>query len=318
MKPFLGRLAGALTLAAFASGLAVAPSVAQDKTVRIGFQKYGKLILLKSKGSLEKKLEPLGFKVTGRNSPPGRSSSKRSMSARSISAIPAKRRRSSPKRPARRSSMSRMSRPPRAARPSWFRKTARSRSVADLKGKKVALNKGSNVHYLLVKALEKAGVKYSEIETDLPGAGRCARGLREGRGRRLGHLGSVPGRGRSRHRRAHAGEWRRAGLEPSILSGHETLRREPRQNHRSAARRAEGRRRLGAEGHQVGRRAAQPVASASRRRSWKWRLSGSPTGSSRWTRASSPHSRTSPTLSSRSACCPRPITISEAVWKAGS
>jgi sulfonate transport system substrate-binding protein len=38
------------------------------------------------------------------------------------------------------------------------------KSVADLKGKKVALNKGSNVHYLLVKALEKAGVKYSEIE----------------------------------------------------------------------------------------------------------------------------------------------------------
>ncbi len=38
------------------------------------------------------------------------------------------------------------------------------KTVADLKGKKVALNKGSNVHYLLVKVLEKAGVKYSEIE----------------------------------------------------------------------------------------------------------------------------------------------------------
>ena len=37
------------------------------------------------------------------------------------------------------------------------------KSVADLRGKKVALNKGSNVHYLLVKALEKAGVKYSDI-----------------------------------------------------------------------------------------------------------------------------------------------------------
>jgi len=37
-------------------------------------------------------------------------------------------------------------------------------SVADLRGKKVALNKGSNVHYLLVNALEAAGVKYSEIE----------------------------------------------------------------------------------------------------------------------------------------------------------
>jgi hypothetical protein len=38
------------------------------------------------------------------------------------------------------------------------------RTLADLKGKKIALNKGSNVHYLLVRALEKADVKYSEIE----------------------------------------------------------------------------------------------------------------------------------------------------------
>ena len=38
------------------------------------------------------------------------------------------------------------------------------RSVADLKGKKVALNKGSNVHYLLVRALEKAGLKYSDVQ----------------------------------------------------------------------------------------------------------------------------------------------------------
>ncbi|MFX7984951.1 ABC transporter substrate-binding protein, partial [Acinetobacter baumannii] len=37
-------------------------------------------------------------------------------------------------------------------------------TAADLKGKKVALNKGSNVHYLLVKALEKAGLKYSDIQ----------------------------------------------------------------------------------------------------------------------------------------------------------
>ena len=37
------------------------------------------------------------------------------------------------------------------------------KSVADLKGRRVALNKGSNVHYLLVKALEKAGLKYTDI-----------------------------------------------------------------------------------------------------------------------------------------------------------
>jgi len=38
------------------------------------------------------------------------------------------------------------------------------KSVADLKGKKIVLNKGSNVHYLLVRALEKAGLKYSDVQ----------------------------------------------------------------------------------------------------------------------------------------------------------
>ena len=37
-------------------------------------------------------------------------------------------------------------------------------SVAQLKGQRVALNKGSNVHYLLIQALQKAGLSYSDIE----------------------------------------------------------------------------------------------------------------------------------------------------------
>ncbi|BDH46882.1 sulfonate ABC transporter substrate-binding protein [Salmonella enterica subsp. enterica serovar Choleraesuis] len=37
------------------------------------------------------------------------------------------------------------------------------KSVADLKGKRVALNKGSDVNYLLVAALEKAGLSYKDI-----------------------------------------------------------------------------------------------------------------------------------------------------------
>ena len=37
------------------------------------------------------------------------------------------------------------------------------KSVSELKGKKIALNKGSNVHYLLVRALEDAGLKYGDI-----------------------------------------------------------------------------------------------------------------------------------------------------------
>jgi sulfonate transport system substrate-binding protein len=38
------------------------------------------------------------------------------------------------------------------------------RTLADLKGRKVALNKGSNVHCLLVRAVEKAGLTYDQIQ----------------------------------------------------------------------------------------------------------------------------------------------------------
>ena len=102
----------------------------------------------------------------------------------------------------RRSSTSATSRRRRRPRRSWCRRTARCKTVADLKGKNVALNKGSNVHYLLVKALEKAGLAYSDIQDLVPAAGGCARRLRKGRRRRLGDLGAVPGGSGSGDRRA--------------------------------------------------------------------------------------------------------------------
>ena len=50
---------------AVAAGLAIGavPLHAQDKEVRVGFQKYGTLVLIKSKGILEQKLAPLGYTV---------------------------------------------------------------------------------------------------------------------------------------------------------------------------------------------------------------------------------------------------------------
>lgn len=50
------------------------------------------------------------------------------------------------------------------------------RSVADLKGKKVALNKGSNVHYLLLRQLEKHGLSLKDIQPVYlaPADGRAA------------------------------------------------------------------------------------------------------------------------------------------------
>lgn len=37
-------------------------------------------------------------------------------------------------------------------------------SVAALKGRKIVLNKGSNVHYFLAKALERAGLQYKDVQ----------------------------------------------------------------------------------------------------------------------------------------------------------
>ena len=49
----------------------VGASYGQDKVVRIGFQKYGKLVLLKSKGTLEDKLKAKGYKVVWTEFPSG-------------------------------------------------------------------------------------------------------------------------------------------------------------------------------------------------------------------------------------------------------
>ncbi|TSH94516.1 sulfonate ABC transporter substrate-binding protein [Verticiella sediminum] len=50
------------------------------------------------------------------------------------------------------------------------------RSVAELKGKRVALNRGSNVHYLLVKLLEREGLGYGDVTVALlpPAEARAA------------------------------------------------------------------------------------------------------------------------------------------------
>ena len=49
----------------------VGASYGQDKVVRIGYQKYGKLVLLKSKGTLEPRLAADGYKVVWTEFPSG-------------------------------------------------------------------------------------------------------------------------------------------------------------------------------------------------------------------------------------------------------
>jgi sulfonate transport system substrate-binding protein len=155
--------AGAFAAIAF-SALQPMPAAAQEKTVRIGFQKYGKLILLKTKGSLEKKLEPLGFKVTWTEFPAG----PQLLEAVNVGAIDFGNTGEAPPifAQAAGAPLLYVAHEPPAPKGEAILvpKDSPIKSVTELKGKKVALNKGSNVHYLLVKTLEKAGVKYSEIE----------------------------------------------------------------------------------------------------------------------------------------------------------
>jgi sulfonate transport system substrate-binding protein len=141
----------------------VGASYGQDRVVRIGFQKYGKLVLLKSMGSLEPKLKALGYSVTWiefASGPP-------LLEAINVGAVDFGNTGESPPifAQAAGAPIRYVAYEPPAPRGEaiLIPRDSPLQSVADLKGKKVALNKGSNVHYLLVKALEKAGVKYSDI-----------------------------------------------------------------------------------------------------------------------------------------------------------
>src|SRR6478609_1260337 len=135
----------------------------QDKTVRIGFQKYGKLVLLKSKGTLEDKLKAAGYQVVWTEFPSGPPL----LEALNVGAIDFGNTGEAPPifAQAAGAPIQYVAYEPPAPKGEAILvpKDSKLNSVADLKGKKVALNKGSNVHYLLVKALEKAGVQYTDI-----------------------------------------------------------------------------------------------------------------------------------------------------------
>ena len=139
----------------------VGASYGQDKVVRIGFQKYGKLVLLKSKGTLEDKLKAVGYKVVWTEFPSGPPL----LEALNVGAIDFGNTGEAPPifAQAAGAPIQYVAYEPPAPKGEAILvpKDSKLASVADLRGKKVALNKGSNVHYLLVIALEKAGVKYS-------------------------------------------------------------------------------------------------------------------------------------------------------------
>ena len=164
MTRFVRRWIASAVLSVSIVAAAVSASYGQEKVVRIGFQKYGKLVLLKSRGTLEDKLKTLGYGVVWTEFPSGPPL----LEALNVGAIDFGNTGEAPPifAQAAGAPIQYVAYEPPAPKGEAILvpKDSPIKSVADLKGKKVALNKGSNVHYLLVTALEKAGVKYSEIE----------------------------------------------------------------------------------------------------------------------------------------------------------
>jgi sulfonate transport system substrate-binding protein len=154
-----------------ATGLACAllpgRAQAQDANaglLRIGYQKYGTLTLLKARGTLEKRLAPQGITVKWTEFPAG----PQLLEGLNVGAIDFGTVGEAPPifAQAAGAQLAYIGNEPPApnAEAIVVPKGSALKSVADLRGKRVALNKGSNVHYLLVRLLEKAGVPYSEIQ----------------------------------------------------------------------------------------------------------------------------------------------------------
>ncbi|MBB3637334.1 sulfonate ABC transporter substrate-binding protein [Variovorax atrisoli] len=165
-------------IALIVSFISAASAHAQGKgELRIGYQKSASLFVLqKAQGTLEKKLAPLGFGVKWVEFPAG----PQLLEGLNVGAVDVGYVGEAPPifAQAAGAKFVYFGYDPAAPRAEAILVTKDSpiKSVADLKGRKVALNKGSNVHYLLVKQLEKNGLKLSDIQPVYlaPADGRAA------------------------------------------------------------------------------------------------------------------------------------------------
>lgn len=158
----LGYLSAA-ALGALSAGFPKLAAAQAEKVVRIGYQKYGTLVILKGSGALEKRLAAKGVDVKWSEFPAGPTL----LEGLNVGSIDFGTAGEAPPIFAQAASADLVyvgNEPPSPAGEAIIvPKNSPLKSVADLKGKKVALNRGSNVHYLLVKALEKAGINYRDV-----------------------------------------------------------------------------------------------------------------------------------------------------------
>jgi sulfonate transport system substrate-binding protein len=159
-RAFLAGAGAVLAAAALPSFAATRAS-----TIRIGYQKAAStLVLLKAHGTLEKRFAPLGVSVKWTEFPAG----PQLLEGLNVGSIDFGYVGEAPPVIAQAAGANFVYTayevPTPHAEGILVHRDAPIKSVADLKGKKIAFNKGSDVHWFLVAALQKFGVQYTDIQ----------------------------------------------------------------------------------------------------------------------------------------------------------
>lgn len=133
-------------------------------TLNIGFQKYGILPILKERGSLETTLKDQGVNVKWVEFPAG----PQLLEGLNVGSVVFGEAGEAPPifAQAANSNIVYIANQPAAPKAEALivQKDSKIQNIQDLKGKRVALNKGSNVHYLLLKLLEANKLTLNDIE----------------------------------------------------------------------------------------------------------------------------------------------------------
>ncbi len=158
------RTVVAMGAIAAASIAGTARGHASNGTLRVAFQKgNGSLLFLKSRGTLKRRLAPFGWSVEWTEFSAG----PQLLEALNIGAADFGRVGEAPPIFAQAAGAKIVYAGYKPGSPKneaiIVPESSPIKTIKDLKGKRVALNKGSNVHYLLVRALESNGLTYEDI-----------------------------------------------------------------------------------------------------------------------------------------------------------
>ncbi|WP_338560839.1 sulfonate ABC transporter substrate-binding protein [Acinetobacter sp. KS-LM10] len=137
---------------------------AETVTLNIGFQKYGILPIVKERGTLEKTLKDQGVNIRWVEFPAG----PQLLEGLNVGSVAFGEAGEAPPifAQAANSNLVYVANQPAAPKAEALivQKDSNIKTVQDLKGKRIALNKGSNVHYLLLKVLEANKLKLEDID----------------------------------------------------------------------------------------------------------------------------------------------------------